>query len=288
MPAKKTNAPEDAHRPAQTPDAPLFPEPTASIPRNAPREVSHVGIVQWASGHTKARFTPGGVFGSHVGFHAEIGRDADLDAACTAAQTPTMEIKHPRPNSPGEIKPHWSFGESLTFYPVTAGPPAMTITGCLRNPQATADAGIGLAWPAGDKSRMAVRGYMPIGDSFVLVQLATRSTMTNALLGALLTHVAHCTQADTLIDRARHPDLVACHELAMLLTCGEETTAGREATTQIYPFVLRPVTLTRDTLGTLWRSSALNQDAVHAWEGIQLWAAGYSSGETNGDSHLDD
>lgn len=284
------HAPEDARAfvpaPAIDDDTPLFTEPTAAIPRNTPRDVPHVGILQWASGHTKARFTSGGAFGALVGFHAEIGRDADLDAACEAAQTPVIEIRHPRTAGPAEIKLHWSFGESLMFYPVTAGPPAVTIMGCLRNAQATGAAGIGLTWPTGEKSRMAVRGYIPVGSTFVLVQLATRSTMTNALLAALLTHVAHCEQADALIDRARHPDLVACHELAMTLTAGEEVTAGREATTQITPFMQPTLTLTRETIGGLWRPGALNRDAVHAWEGIQVWAAGYASGETNGDSHL--
>jgi hypothetical protein len=71
--------------------------------------------------------------------------------------------------------PHWSFGESLRFYPINRRPPATTISGCLRS-AATAEAGIGLTWPTGEKSRLAVRGLIVVGDVPTLVQLSVKST----------------------------------------------------------------------------------------------------------------
>src|SRR5919108_1509162 len=134
-----------------------------SIPRNTPQSVQDVPILQWASGRTEARSASGGRFAGHVGFHIEAGKDDELDRALHAASIPRIEIRHPRSGAPSEIKPHWSFGDSLRLYPITAGPPATTISACLRS-AATAEAGLGLAWPQGEKSRMAVRGLLLIGQ----------------------------------------------------------------------------------------------------------------------------
>jgi hypothetical protein len=259
-----------------------------TIPRNQPQTVQDAPILQWANGHTQARGAAGGRFGPFVGFHVERGKDADLDALLEAAGTPHIDIRHPRPGT-YEIKPHWSFGESVRFYPVTAGPVATTIAGCLRLADATAAAGIGLNWPDGEKSRMAVRGFLLVAGAPILVQLATRSTMTGFLLAALLDHVRVCEAADTMIDRAKHPDVVALHELALPLTAGQEQAAGKgDTTAQIVPFVSdHPAALEQAYISSCWRKNIVHDAAIDAWPGIIVWADGYHTGETNGDSHLD-
>src|SRR5262245_56720403 len=102
------------------------------IPRNTPQTVQDVPILQWASGTTEARPITGDRFQGFVGFHTEKGKDAAIDAACQAAGGPQMHLRHPRPNGQPAIVTHWAFGEFIRFHPITAGPPATTISGCLR------------------------------------------------------------------------------------------------------------------------------------------------------------
>lgn len=254
------------------------------IPRNTPQQVQDVPVLQYASGHTEARLPGLSRFSGHVGFHVERGKDSHFDAACVAADIAEIDIRHPRAGSQPEVKRHWSFGESVRFYPVTAGPAYTTIAGCLRTSQ-TAEAGLGLAWPQGDKSRLAVRGFILIGSEPRLVQLSVRSTMTDALLAALLDHVRVCAVADSLIDRSKHPEPVTLHELALPLTAGAETSVGRGETSTVAPLrSAHPEQIDRDYVVSCWRSGALHQAALTAWEGILTWAAGYASGETNGDA----
>jgi PadR family transcriptional regulator PadR len=167
-------------------------------PQKHPQTVADVPILQWASGHTQARSAPSGRFAPHIGFHSEQGKDAVLDAAAQAAGIPPIEICHPRPGG-SEIKPHWSFGERVRFHPITAGPPAVTISGCLRLAEQTAAAGLGLLWQPGEKSRLAVRGLVIIGEAPILVQLSVRSTMTGFLLASLIDHYRVCDTADRII-----------------------------------------------------------------------------------------
>lgn len=261
-----------------------------TIPRNTVQPVQDVPILQYASGHTEARPISGGRFAGFVGFHSEVGKDETFDAACTAAHVPQLEIRHPREGGAPQIVRHWSFGEAIRFFPVTAGPVAATISGCLagRNASLTAEAGIGLAWPRGEKSRMAVRGLLVVGDEPMLFQLSVRSTMTGHLLTALLDHVRVCQLADDMIDRSKHIELVALHELALPLVSGEEVPAGKGETAQIAPLRSdHPADMSRAYVRSCWRKEAIHEAAIAAWPQVVLWAVGYRSGETNGDSHLE-
>lgn len=258
-----------------------------TITRNTPQSIQDCPILQWANGRTEAREAGQGRFASLVGFHSEAGKDEAFDRACVAASLARIEIRHQRESGTPAIVAHWSFGESLRFYPITAGPPATTISACLRS-DATAEAGIGLSWPAGERSRMAVRGLIMVGDVPLLVQLATRSTMTGVLLTALLDHYRACAAADKLIKRDQHPDPVAFHELALPLTSGAEISVGRGETSQITPFVSdHPAQIAKAYITSCWRKNAIHDAALNAWPGVVAWAVGYRSGETNGDSHLE-
>ena len=129
------------------------------IGRNKVRSVQDAITLQYANGKSNARLTPGsGRFAPFVGFHVEVGKDADFDLAMQAAKISQIEIKHQRPGG-AEIVRHWSFGERIGFFPITSGPVAQTVAASLsdRNVRSTAEAGIGLRWGAGERSRMAPR-----------------------------------------------------------------------------------------------------------------------------------
>lgn len=261
--------------------------PTMTIARNTPQSIQDCPILQYASGHTEARMEGLGRFQGLVGFHLEANKDSALDAALSAAGVAQITIRHPRAGGQPVIVPHWSFGESLRLYPITAGPPATTISGCLRS-GATAEAGIGLSWQAGERSRMAVRALIMAADSPILIQLSVKSTMTDHLLAALLDHYRVCASADALIKRDQHPELVAFHELALPLIAGKEIPAGRGETAQIAPLRSdHPAEISKAYITSCWRKNAVQDAALAAWPGIVAWAMGYRSGETNGDSHLE-
>lgn len=242
-------------------------------------------IVQWASGHVKARIPERGRFTPHVGFFSEVGQDREFDDAASAAGIGQIEVRH----GTNTIKLHWSLGETIGLWPATAGPPATTIAGCLSKPlrAATADAGIGLVWPDGERSRMALRGYILIGDTPALVQLSVSSTMTSHLLVALLDHLRVCQVADQLLASDGKLRTVLPVELALVLGPGSEIAAGRAEQSMVVPLVsTHPPEITRAYLNGIWRTSAIYRLAVAEFPAIVEWAASYGAGQTNGDSHL--
>lgn len=261
-----------------------------TIGRNTPRTVTDAPTLQWANGKSFYRQTLGtGRFVPFVGFHIEAGRDGELDQAMLAAKMPQIEMKHQRPAGV-EIVRHWSLGEDLVLHPITSGPVAPTVAGSCaeRNAQATADAGIGLRWGAGERSRMAVRGFiaplLAVG-CLRIVQFSVRSRMTDVLLSCLLEHGRVCEAADSLIDRAKHAEVVTYHEIGLPLGPGSEQEWGKGDTATVVPFAsAHPETIDAEYLRGRWRSNELHAAAYAAWAGIQDWAHDYATrGDEPGD-----
>lgn len=253
-----------------------------SIGRNRPRQIVDCPILQWANGRTEARDAgSNGRFTPLVGFHLECGRDEALDAALHALSFARVEIKHRRQTGPAVIVPHWFLGERAAFHPVTAGPPAPTVAGLLHASGETAEAGLGVAWPDGERSRLAVRGY--VAELFAAgydgpVQLTTRSRMTDKLLAALVDHVRACEAADALVDRARHPHPVDLHEVALPLGAGPEESFGKGDSTEVFPLVSEhPDVIDAGYLRGRWRPDAVNAAALRDWPAIVTWARGFAA-----------
>lgn len=253
------------------------------IGRNNPAAVTDVPTLQWANSRTVAQMTPGeGRFHPLVGWYIEVGKDTDLDAMMPKVPgVKRIAIKHQRQGG-SEIVQHWYFGEAIQFHPVTAGPVATTMQGCLRgkNAVAMAEAGIGIVWPQGDRSKLAVRGYVDVlarAGYAHLVQLSSRSRMTDVLLTALVDHVALCTKADRLVDRTRHPEQVALHEVGMVLVAGEEAEWGKGDTATVVPYRYElPATIDKDYIGAHWRKPAIDSAAHQDWDDIVVWAHAFA------------
>lgn len=253
------------------------------IGRNRVRAVSDAATLQYANGKSQARRPAGtGRFAPYVGFHIEVGRDGELDEAMRQAQVPLMEIKHQRPGG-AEVVKHWDLGESVKLYPVSSGPVAPTVAGSLAggNARETAEAGIGLRWGNGERSKLAVRGYLHplVAVGYLrLIQFSVRSRMTDELLKALVDHGRICEAADSLVDRGRHPELVTFHEIALPLGPGEETEWGKGDTATVVPFVsLHPREIDAEYLRGVWRADNVHAAALREWEGIQHWAREYAA-----------
>lgn len=252
-----------------------------TIGRNKVRPIADAATLQYANGKSQARPVGAGRFQPHVGFHIEAGRDSDLDEACAKAGVPLMEMKHQRPGG-AEVVKHWDLGTTVRLYVVSSGPVAPTVAGSLAgsNARETAEAGIGLRWGQGERSRLAIRGYL---DTLVkvghvrLVQLSVRSRMTDELMRALVDHVRVCEAADGLIDRTRHAEAVTLHEIALPLGAGEETEWGKGDTATVTPFMsFHPQEIGAEYLHTVWRPNAVHAAALREWEGIQHWAREYA------------
>jgi hypothetical protein len=253
------------------------------IGRNRVQAVSEAATLQYANGKSVARATLGsGRFAPYVGFHVEVGKDVELDEAMRAAKVAQIEIKHQRQGG-AEIVRHWGLGETIRFYPVTSGPVAPTVAGSLsgRNARLTAEAGIGIRWGQGERSKVALRGYL---DTLVrvgyvrLLQLSVRSRMTDVLLGALLDHMRVCEAADSLVDRTRHSEVVTFHEVALPLGPGEEQEWGKGDTATVVPFKsVHPAEVDAEYLRGLWRPDTVHAAAYRDWESIQLWAQEYAT-----------
>ncbi len=253
------------------------------IGRNKVQAVQDAVTLQYANGKSTARKSIGtGRFLPYVGFHIEAGRDADLDEALRAAKVGQCEIKHQRQGG-AEIVRHWDFGETVKLYPVTSGPVAATVAGSLsaRNASATIEAGLGMRWGQGERSKMAVRGYIdPLASTgyLRLVQLSVRSRMTDVLLAALLDHARICEAADQLVDRAKHPDLVTFHEMALPLGPGSEQEWGKGDTATVVPFIsVHPETIDAEYLRSVWRPETLHAAALRDWASIQSWAQEFAT-----------
>lgn len=256
------------------------------IPRNAPRPaVPDAVALQWANGKSLGRRPDESRFGPFVGFHIQTGKDPELDAILSKLTWPTVAIKHQRPGG-AEVVEHWDLSEELELLPITAGPVASTVGACLANGNAaeTALAGIGLHWGRGEKSRMAVRGFVrALWEAGYRrpVQLGVRSRMTDYLLAALLDHTRAAVAADALAQAATPGRQVSPAELWLPLGPGSETEFGKGDTATVTPLVSRhPQALHVDYLRSLWRPADLWRAAVEAWPLTQAWAKEYQvSGE---------
>lgn len=253
----------------------------------APAPVNAVAL-QWANGKSYARpFVKGagvGRFAPFVGFYIEIGKDGAIDEALGRASVTQVEIRHQREGG-SEIARHWSLGPSVTFYPITSGPVAVTVAGSLAgdNARKTREAGIGVYWPADGRSKTAVRGLLDVlvrVGCLRPVQFAVRSRMGDVLLAVLADHTRVAEAADALVDRERHPDVVCLHEIALPLGEDAEQTWGRGDTAEVVPFKsLHPAEIDADYLRGLWRPDAVNALAYREWEAIQTWAGEYQTGK---------
>jgi hypothetical protein len=200
-----------------------------------------------------------------------------------------MEIRHPRQGGQAQIVRHWNLGEQLRIFPVTSGPVAPTVAASLsqRNIAATVEAGIGVRWgrAEGERSKLALRAYLLLGEGKVYprpVQISVRSRMTDELLAALIDHVRVAEIADSLIDRAKHPDVVQLYELALPLGPGKEEQWGKGETTTVFPLEsLHPKTVDLPYLRGLWRPEPVVEMALRDWPDIQAWAQEFSFAAAN-------
>lgn len=266
-----------AHRRSTAP-VELTPAPTPSrTGRNVPRdaEAEMPLVLLWGNNNTSA--VVGGRTVPFVGWYTDKGRDAQLDEILAGGGYETVKIRHARQGGASEVIEHWNLGEEIKFYPLTSGPVALTIAGCLAryNHESMMMAGIGLQWPHGGTSRMAIRGYLWEAAEAgypLLMQVNTRSRMTGVLLAALLRHVNACERADAHMGCVVEPV-----DLAMPFSAAEPEEWGKAATSSVVPFQAHAgAKNSKSYFQSLWRPEIIAQAAERDWAGVQEWAAAFA------------
>jgi hypothetical protein len=248
--------------------------------RNKVQAVAEAVTLQYANGKTVYRKEVGkGRFVPFVGFHIEVGKSEAVDEALKAENIPQIEIKHQRQGG-AEIVRHWNLGEQVKIFPLTSGPLANTIAGCLsdRLLDETLDAGLAMRWPDGERSKFAIRGYLvPLVDRGCteLIQFSTRSRMTDRLLSALVAHAEVAERADELLDRQDDPVMLV--DIALPLgTASEEEEWGKGDTATVVPFrCLHPDDVSKDYVESLLAPESLNRIAHRDWDSVVTWAHEY-------------
>jgi hypothetical protein len=251
----------------------------------------------WANGLVMAR--PAGSaerFGGLVGFFTEVGSDQDLDAAMETAQVAPIEVRHARAGEESVVKQHWFLGETIRVFPVTQGPPAPTVGGCLSrgNWDTTIASGIGIRWPQGGVSSVAIVGYLEILTRVGYLQpvkLTARSRMSDWLIAALDDHLRVAKAADAIVDRNAHPEPVDLLEIAWVLGAGDEVSFGTSQTRMVVPLVSKhPKEVDRAYMRTVYLShndhgTAVREQAEQDWPGILAWAERVATGNGDGAPH---
>ena len=219
-------------------------------------------IIQWDNGRGKWRDVGDARWSQWPNFHAETGRNEEFDRAMHAAGVPRIEFFHPAKNGrQATVTQDWVLGTFIGLHPITAGPPADKVSSITLDPAmmaAAAEAGIGLRWLDGEKSSMAVRGFLALpnlADGVTIdpdkpetirtllltlaeeraagqrapitwtvipvpVQLGVSSNTSDVLMDALVDHRRVCEAADAFRDN--RPEEVTFHELVLPLVLGRE------------------------------------------------------------------
>jgi hypothetical protein len=252
---------------------------TNALPEMNPVLGTDVPLLQWSSGKTQMRSTPGkGYFAGVIGFHSEMGRYPEFDEACAAAGIGQVEIRH----QSGETKIHWGFGETLTVCPVTTGPVITSVfrLGDKDYARRTAQAGLGVRWTKDQqdrpRSQVAVRCFLPAlvaHDYWGSVQLMASSTMSDRLLAALADHVRVCHAADKELGKR-----IFAAELHLPLGPGAEVTVGKAQQMTLVPFVAQhPKTLTRAYVDEMYHPDGVTAAVEQLWEAVVSWATEYTT-----------
>jgi len=267
-----------------------------AIGRVTARVVDFPAII-WANGLVKAR-TAGSSerFGGLVGFFTEVGSDPAMDASMETAQVAPIEVRHARAGEESVVKQHWFLGETIRVFPVTQGPPAETVGGCLnhRTWDTTIASGIGIRWPQGGVSSVGIVGYLEILTRVGYlepVKLTARSRMSDWLIAALDDHLRVAQAADAIVDRDAHPEPVDLVEIAWVLGPGAEVSFGTSQTSMVVPVVSRhPQVVDKDYMREVYlradaHGTAVRQRAAQDWPAILDWAERVATGNGDGVPH---
>lgn len=225
-----------------------------------------------------------------AGLSIEVGRYGDeFDRFLHQQGYARIEIEHKRHNAKPVIAQHWWFGDELAVFPLTAGPTIGSVAGLLKRQQEAIDAGIGVRWPEGEGSALAVRGYVRAlleAGWDQPVQLTTHRNMTDYMLAALVRHIEAAELADELArKKAQDPNaFVSPVELAWVIGVGEPTDVGKAQSSRVRPVVcVHPKAMDRQYLASIYAAGNLRavlQSAVERdWQGTVAWAAEFARGQ---------
>ena len=245
--------------------------------RNRPTVDGHP-VLQWHNGKTTAKAADSKRFAEgFVGFTVEADRWEAFDALAAELNIASVEIKHRRPGG-FEVKRHWSLGDALNVYPLTAGPVRTSMLGAAKLPRESAErAGLVARW-RDDRTHLSL-WVLPVIAELVHAAplvLSVRARMTDHLYGALLDHCTRvCDAAEGLTGRAVMP-----WDLALPLVAGAEQDFGKAEQTTVTPLASgHGPTLTNDDVAALALPESLVDVAAALAEDAVAWAIAEATAE---------
>ena len=251
-----------------------------SIGRTIPKAGIDTDVVslQWSNGKTMARTTPSARFGQFIGWTIEVGKNKDLDSILDEIAFPKVEIKHQRQGS-YEIKSHWSFGEDISILPITSGPVSFSMRECLsrKNKPLMAQAGIGVRWTQGERSKLVFRCFVrPLWDVGFekFAQVSAKSNMTDKLIAALADHTRVSQAADAFV---KDGVIVSPADLWLPLGAGEEDEFGKGEVASVFPMISKhPAEPNKEYFKSIWRTTEQRDAVLNVWRETQEWAAAFA------------
>ncbi|MBA3947219.1 MAG: hypothetical protein H0X37_22000 [Herpetosiphonaceae bacterium] len=243
------------------------------MPRIKPQESSKRPGLSWSSGKE--------VIGQdrvHRGLFLDTGLDAALDDAAEAAGWQRGDLPHME-----GTREHWLVPTPTPLFVLIDGVPFTKMAALVRND--VSYAGIGVRWPQGQKSALAVQVLHPdlLAQSYTTpLSLTVSGTSTDDLLQALLTHDAVLTVCEAAAAARGNPRVFEFWEIALMLKAGDKVARGSAQTSMISPIICaHPTKPSVDYLRTLLAPKVVGDVVTAQSAAIRSWATEFARPEFN-------
>lgn len=237
------------------------------MPRITPKETPDKRpVASWSSGKEVD-----GTDRIFKGWFIDVGLDDRLDAACDAAGWERGGLAH----LDGEIREHWLLPSPCPIFVLIQGVPFTTMPALVKSD--VAYTGLKAYWPKDGRSVLAFQALHPdllANDYVEPIPFSVRSTSTDDLLAALLTHNAVLDACEAAAAAKGTPRTFEFWEVALPLAAGSKVARGKDLQSPISPIVcVHPPKPDVAYLRTVLAPKMVADIIESAWPQITSWAA---------------
>jgi hypothetical protein len=237
------------------------------MPRITPKETPEKRpVASWSSGKEID-----GTDRIFKGWFIDVGLDDRLDAACEAAGWESGGLGH----LDGEVRSHWLLPSPCPLFVLIQGVPFTTMPALVKSD--VAYTGLKAFWPKDGRSVLAFQALHPdlLAANYVdPIPFSVKSTSTDDLLAALLTHNAVLDACEAAAAAKGTPRTFEFWEVALPLAAGTKVARGKELQSPISPIVcVHPPQPDIGYLRKLLAPKVVADIVNAAWPQITSWAA---------------
>lgn len=241
------------------------------MPRITPKETPDKRpVASWSSGKEIE-----GTDRTFRGWFLDVGLDDRLDAACEAAGWERGGLSH----LDGDVREHWLLpapqGEGTRLFVLIQGVPFTTMSALVKSD--VSYTGLKAYWPRDGRSVLAFQALHPdlLANNYLEpIPFSVRSTSTDDLLQALLTHNAVLDACEAAAARKGTPRTFEFWEVALPLAAGTKVARGKDLQSPISPIVcVHPPKPDVAYLRQMLAPKLVADIIESAWPQITSWAA---------------